>query len=142
LTPKGEKMGVENVKSRKPQRYYSEGFKVKVLKDYIESGMSRKDAAKKYNLHDASILSHWVRKFGIDKSAIVGANIILKPMRIEKSERELELEHHVKELEKRLEEKEREVTIERLRTHALDTLIDVAEEQLHIQIRKKAGAKR
>jgi transposase-like protein len=135
-------MGVEKVKKRKKQSYYSESFKVKVLKDYIENGLSRKDAAKKYNLHDASILSHWVRKFGIDKTCMEREKAILVPKRMEKSDRESELEFRVKELEKRLAEKELEVSVEKLRTHALDTMIDVAEEQLHIQIRKKAGTKR
>lgn len=120
---------------------YSESFKLKVLKDYLESGLSRKAVSLKYKLKDASIISHWVRKFGIDKSCIKKEETTSVPHRELKSERELELEFRVKELEKRLSEKEREVSIEKLRTRALDTLIEVAEEQLHIQIRKKAGTK-
>jgi transposase-like protein len=135
-------MGVEKVKREgRKHAHYSESFKLKVLKDYMENGLSRKEASKKYNLNDASIISHWVRKFGIDKSSIKNEAEVVVLKRAVKSDRELGLEFRIKELEKRLSEKEREVSVEKLRTRALSTMIDVAEEQLHIQIRKKAGAK-
>ena len=51
-----------------------------------------------------------------------------------KTKRELELEAKVAALEKKLQH-------EQLRVEALNTLIDVAEEQLKIDIRKKRGTK-
>jgi ferritin len=51
-----------------------------------------------------------------------------------KTSQELELEQKLKALEKELEH-------EKLRTKALNTLIDVAEKELKISIRKKSGAK-
>jgi hypothetical protein len=52
-----------------------------------------------------------------------------------KTKREVELEAKIRELEKSL-------AYERLRTIALDTMIDVAERDLKITIRKKPGARR
>ena len=53
----------------------------------------------------------------------------------EKTSHERELESKIKELEKLLEH-------EKLRTTALNTMIDIAERELKISIRKKSGAKR
>ena len=52
----------------------------------------------------------------------------------EKSQRELTLEAKVAQLEKELKE-------EKLKSLAFSTMIDVAEEELGIDIRKKSGAK-
>jgi hypothetical protein len=54
---------------------------------------------------------------------------------VSKSRKELELEEKIKNLEK-------ELKLEKLKTLALETVIDVAEKELKIDIRKKAGAKR
>jgi hypothetical protein len=51
-----------------------------------------------------------------------------------KTDREKLLELKVRQLEKDLE-------FERLRTHALDKMIDIAERDLNIEIRKKAGTR-
>jgi len=54
---------------------------------------------------------------------------------IEKTSYERELEAKIKKLEQQLD-------YEQLRTLALDTMIDIAERDLKISIRKKSGAKR
>jgi hypothetical protein len=46
-----------------------------------------------------------------------------------------------KELEAKIQELQRKLEYEQLRTLALNTLIDVAERDLKISIRKKPGAK-
>ncbi len=51
-----------------------------------------------------------------------------------KPQQERELEQKLKILEKELEH-------EKLRTRALNTMIDIAEKELKISIRKKSGAK-
>ncbi|MPM79101.1 hypothetical protein SDC9_126132 [bioreactor metagenome] len=62
-------------------------------------------------------------------------------MRASKTDRELAMEQRIRDLERILKKKDEELAFEKLRCRAMDTLIDVAEEQLHIQIRKKAGTK-
>ena len=47
----------------------------------------------------------------------------------------------VESLESQLKSLQAELEREKLRNLALNTMIDVAEEELHIDIRKKAGAK-
>jgi hypothetical protein len=45
------------------------------------------------------------------------------------------------ELQKRIKELEKQLEFAQMKNIALETLIDVAEEQLSVPIRKKAGAK-
>lgn len=56
-------------------------------------------------------------------------------MKKEESEKEIE------KLRRELELKESELQFEKDRNHALNTMIDIAEEELKIEIRKKPGAK-
>jgi transposase-like protein len=128
------------VKKRRKQRHYSTEFKIKVLKDYIEHGLSRQEVCVKYDLCDPSILSHWVRNFGIDKSDIKKGTILM-PSKVSKPDREVALEHRIRELEKLVKAQDQELALGKLRHRALDQLIDVAEETLRISIRKKPGTK-
>ena len=50
-------------------------------------------------------------------------------------------EEQIKELKAQLKQKEKELELEKLRAHAYDKMIDVAEEMFNIPIRKKAGTK-
>jgi hypothetical protein len=77
----------------------------------------------------------WIAKFGLSKPS--DKEIALqKAMKKEqaKTAKEKKLETEIAVLKKELEH-------ERLRTLALSTLIDVAEQNLKISIRKKSGAK-
>ena len=46
------------------------------------------------------------------------------------------------ELEKRIKELEAELRLSKLKVEALETMIDIAEDQLHVDIRKKSGSQR
>ena len=64
----------------------------------------------------------------VQKNMIQDKNLKEKPVSIES-------------LEARLKELQAELDREKLKNLALTTMIEVAEEELHIDIRKKAGAK-
>ena len=64
----------------------------------------------------------------MQKNMIQDKNLKEKPVSIES-------------LEARLKELQAELDREKLKNLALTTMIEVAEEELHIDIRKKAGAK-
>lgn len=115
---------------------YTEEFKLKVVKEYIESDLSQTYLMEKYGIRGNSCITNWIRKFGLSKSDNDLRSPIEKRTKImsEKSKLEKELELKIKQLEK-------EIEYEKLRSHALDTLINVAERDLNIPIRKKPGAK-
>ena len=90
---------------------------------------------KKYGIKSGYSITQWIRKFGPespDKSQIELEKAMKEQNQITPREQELELK--IKSLEKELEK-------ERLRTLALNTMIDIAERDLKIKVRKNSGAK-
>lgn len=117
-------------------KHYSDEFKMQVVQEYINSNFSQKELLDKYSIRGNSSITKWMRKFGlIDEPEKRQIHRTTMKKGSKKSPQELALEAKVKELEKALE-------YEKLRSLALDTMIDVAEDMLDISIRKKPGARR
>jgi len=115
---------------------FPDELKLKVVQEYIQTDQSQKDLMQKYNIRGNSCISNWMRKF--DLQAPSNLQIELQRTMAKQKGRtpyEQELEAKVKKLEEQLE-------YEQFRTLALNTMIDIAERDLKISIRKKAGAKR
>ena len=93
------------------------------------------DLQKKYGIKSRSCISDWVRKFGLESPTQRETELhnAMKEQN-QRTPREQELELEVKQLKKELEK-------ERLRTFALNTMIDIAERDLKINVRKNSGAK-
>lgn len=96
----------------------------------LESGMSVKQAQVAFKISSTSVIQRWVNKFK-EENAELGD---LKPIEVAKKAADISEETELKTLKKALEEAN-------LKIRALDTLIDIAEEQLKIDIRKKSGAR-
>lgn len=116
-------------------KYYTDEFKLQVVQEYLNSDLSQREVIQKYSLCGGSIISQWMRKFGMS-IPVIPQKTMISPVakQKEKTLKELELEYKVQQLEKQLE-------YEQLKVQALNTLIDVAERDLKIPIRKKSGAK-
>jgi transposase-like protein len=115
--------------------HFTDEFKFQVIQEYLTTDITYKELKKKHSIKGNSCIPNWKRKFGT--SQITEEQINLQrtmSKEEEKTPRERKLESKVKELEKALEQ-------ERLRTLALDTMINVAERDLKISIRKKSGTK-
>jgi transposase len=96
----------------------------------IEQGrMSIKEAQTAYGVKNEKIIRNWLTQYKTEKVEIC---IITEPVMAKKSKPISAAQAEA--LQKTLEEAE-------LKIKALNTLIDVAEEQLKIDIRKKSGAK-
>ncbi len=119
---------------RSKVKRYTDEFRYEVVNEYISTAISLRELKEKYGLTSNTTLYKWMRKFGIKKPTEEQLQIqraMIKESK--KSKREEELEEKVKALEKALKE-------ERLKAKALSTLIDVAERELKISIRKKSGS--
>ena len=114
---------------------YPDEFKLKVVREYLNTDLGYEEIQQKYGLRSNDTISRWMRKFGL-KTPAQSQNELQIAMKeqIQKTPLERELESKVKKLEQELEH-------ERLRTLALNTIIDIAERDLKIKIRKKSGAK-
>lgn len=115
---------------------FPDELKLKVVQEYLQTDRSRKELMLKYNIRGNNCISNWMRKF--DLQAPSQQQIELQRTMAKQKEKtpyEQELEAKVQKLEEQIE-------YEQFRTLALNTMIDIAERDLKISIRKKAGAKR
>lgn len=111
------------------RRYYSESFKKHVVKE-VESGRLTKEEAKlKYKLGGNSAVLNWCRKYGKSHKHITQNKTM-------KNSEALETAY-----EKRLKDLESELSIAKLRNKYLETVIEVAEQKLGVNIEKKSESK-
>lgn len=108
----------------------SDDIKMEVVQEYLRGGISQHKLMLKYNFRGKQCINNWMRKFGAETSKITSP--MARPLK--QNTKELSLELKIKLLEEKLRH-------EQLRTTALSTMIDIAERELNIDIRKKSGAK-
>ena len=122
--------------------YYSLDLKHQICKEHIEQGSPLRDLVKKYNLSCHSLIHVWLRKLGYvpsekrqTRSAYIGIeNFQTLP---EKSKKEKSLTDDQKQIEllkKRLEDAN-------LLAEGYRRMIEMAETELKISIRKKPNTK-
>jgi transposase-like protein len=108
---------------------YPFSFKRWIAREVESKRMTISEVKEKYQLTitDAAI-NNWVNRYGL------GDLLSLPVMTAEEKQEKAVLERRVKELEKALE-------LAKFKNIAIETMIDIAEEQLKISIRKKSGPK-
>lgn len=115
---------------------FSDDFKLQVVQEYLSSDLSQLELKRKYNFGGNNNINNWMRKFGLSKPSDDQIEVHRAMAKeIEKSSLEQDLELKIKKLEEDLKR-------EQFRTKALNTMIDIAERELKVDIRKKSGAKR
>lgn len=102
-----------------------------IIQEYLTTEISLPQMVKKYHIGWTTI-PKWMRKFGIPMPNEA-------PVQIPMSEetKKPEKKDTVEALESRLQELQAELDREKLKNLALNTMIEVAEEELQIDIRKK-----
>jgi transposase-like protein len=111
----------------KGRKFYPDSLKREIIRE-VESGMlSKIEARKKYNIPGSSTIIGWMRKFD-GKPSEYSRN-----MDYQKSDKDA--------LIKRIRELERKLEDEQIRSEGLSRMIDIAEEQLKVSIRKKSVTK-
>jgi len=115
---------------------FTDELKFQVVQEYLNTDVSQRELMQKFNIRGVNTIKKWMRKF--DLQAPSQQEIELQRAMAKQKEKtpyERELEAKVKKLEQQLDD-------EQLRTLALNTMIEIAERDLKISIRKKSGAKR
>ena len=118
---------------------YDESYRLKMLSEYFESGMSMYSFANKHGLSRATFF-RWSKMYCSEKVSLPlqqGTSIdnaMANRSKDSYKEENAQLKKRIRDLEKALE-------FSRLETQARDMMIDKAEEYFDIPIRKKSGAK-
>ena len=112
------------------------------VREYLVDGIPYRALAKKYAV-SRSTINKWV----LVHQGIHNIPRSHKQVSYDLQQKKLgnkskqPVKQHQNDLEKKIELLEKQLEWEKLRVHALDTLINVAERELHIEIRKKPGTK-
>ena len=118
---------------RKPQTYSNE-FKWKVVQEVLSGEITQAEAKRKYNIKSNAAILYWTRQLsGIDNYReskmlyLPEQETIVKNVSIEKDKK-------IQELQESLEK-------EKNRSLIYEKIIEVAEQEYGLPIRKKSGAK-
>lgn len=126
------------------RKHYSPEFKIKVCREHLETGASLRSLTIKYDLLSHSLIHEWLRRFNFIKDTKQESicNFNTNKSRMSKSTENsnskdfelLQLEQRVKELEQQLKDAE-------MKAIAYSTMVDIAEKEFNIPIRKKYNTK-
>jgi len=130
---------------KQPDRpvYYSDDFKMKIIQEYLETDLTKNEILAKYGVKAKSPIQKWMRKFGIvDPYAKKDYLDITNYIELKKRQNipaELEVENLV--LAKRIRELEIQVKEEKLKAEMFARIIEIAENDYNLNIRKKPDTK-
>ena len=111
-----------------PQQYYGEAFKRHVVSEVQSGKISMTTARLKYGIGGKMTVKRWCQKYAR-----------LRPQLYEDAMKAAESSRNDTALEQRVRELERSLSTAHLKIESLEVLLEVAEEQLGVDIRKKYG---
>ena len=117
-------------------------IKKEAVREYLEDGMPYRALAKKYGV-SRSTINQWVLVHqGIHDISRSHKQVSydLQQKKLGKKSKQV-VQQLQSDMEKKIEVLEKQLEWEKLKSHALDTMINVAERELNIDIRKKPGTK-
>ncbi len=122
-----------STRREKPQTY-SEEFKWKVVQEVLSGEITQAEAKRKYNIRSNAAILYWMRKLsGIHNYRESRMLYLPEQNKLIKKE-ESQKDKRIKQLEDSLEK-------EKNRALIYEKMIEVAEEEYGLPIRKKSGAK-
>lgn len=119
---------------KRSQRDYSMSLKLQIVSDIEKGFISITQARKQYGIQSRSTVVQWLRKFGnFDWEN-------QSPIKMAKTPEQkiMELEAHVKLLEKQKAFLEKQAFVADKKAILFDMMIDLAEKEYHIDIRKNS----
>lgn len=125
-------MGSVNNYVKRSQKDYSLHFKIQLVKEVESGALSTSAAQRKYGIQARSTVVSWLRKYGnFDWEHQTPSNMPKSP-----EQKIMELEAKVKLLEKQKAQLERQNYISDQKSIIFDMMIEIAEKEYKIDIRK------
>ena len=118
---------------------YSEEFKRQVIEEYLSGGIGMKAILRKYKIGGQDTLNRWMKKKGYDdlnsqrvsKFAVITSAVLSKKKDSANQD----------DLAKKIIELKRQLADEKLRSEAYARIIEKAEKELKLPIRKKPNTR-
>ena len=114
---------------------HDEEDRVMAALDFLKGESTPEDLVEKYHISNIQLLFTWVGRY-ISENRLVSLQEKNDDTMANKSKDE-----QIRELKAELKKARKEAEMEKLRAHAYDTMINLAEERFNIPIRKKSGTK-
>ena len=128
--------GTETKYVKRTQKDYPMTFKLSIVREVEETGIGVCAIARKYGIQSETTVTRWLRKFGnFDHQ-----NKVSTPMEKNKDQRLLELEQKIKVLEQQNNRLRHELEMRDHKVAFFDMMIDMAEKEFKIDIRKNSCA--
>lgn len=108
------------------RKYFSEDQKLRIIQEVLSGRISKERARHKYDIKGHSAILNWMRSFGISSLKTIE--------QLKASKKEKLVDARIKELEEALKTSE-------LKAEAYSKMIDIAEQEFKIKIRKKSHTK-
>lgn len=120
---------------------YSEAFRRKVIEEYLSGNVSKMFLLRKYDIKIKSGIQRWMKLYGYQdnkqpifiKFKAVRSHALMRRMNTGKASKK-QLEEKIRELERQLED-------EKFRSEAYQRVIEKAEKDLKVPIRKKSNTR-
>ena len=126
-------MNIKKGKIGAPYKYEF-SFKRKICKELLEGQFSFSELCKKYNIGAPGTIMKWLTWYQNEEKELVN----LQPMEINSSKSD---SAEPAPDDKTLKELQAGLRLAQLKVVGLETMIDIAEKQFNIDIRKKSGTK-
>jgi len=123
------------------QPHYDREFKTKVIEEYLATGCSKMFLLRKYDIQFKSAIQTWMRVLGYNDPGSQPQKFKFGQLIFTSLAKQKENTSESTELQKRIRELERQLEDEKLRSEAYARMIEKAEKELKISIRKKGGTK-
>ena len=126
---------------QKAARFHNKEERRAIIEEYLSSDCTKQEIWKKYTGEEVEhgYLLKWMRQLGFEESKKV-SNIVVKKEEMLNSDKELDNFEKLQ-LEKRIEELEKQLKEAEIKAIAFSTMVDIAEKELKIPIRKKLNTK-
>lgn len=120
----------QEYEQKKVRRKLTDDDRIGILREYFETGVPASKIIEKYQLSSRAILFGWMDKYLNEENELAG-----------NTQRQEGQTRTVEELRQENERLRKALDLEKLRSEAYSTMIDVAEKTFNIPIRKKRGTK-
>lgn len=131
---------------KKASNYFSDEEKHHIIQDLISSKCTKRDIWEKYTgqAEEHGLLLRWMRKLGYDTGIKTRrSNFVSNHIQMKKKKRQEEATESFEnlQLKKRVDELEKQLKDAEMKSIAFSTMVDVAEKEFNIPIRKKLSTK-
>jgi len=127
---------------RNNRLYFSDHEKKLIIEDYLSGNETKQSVYSRYTGYPAENgkITMWMRKFGIEDKFVKNINFASMPSKKKDKEPSSE-DFETLKLKKRIAELEKQLQTAEMKAIAFSTMVDVAEKEFNIPIRKKHNTK-